>query len=212
MARLPHTGGPLGNWGRGPDSGGVTFGEHMDSEAQDLLESGDIIPPKELIDTTAQLDYLTSRRGGRAALDRAGVPRRTARRWQAGARNVSRINREKINHAYWMLRATNWRRTGRPLPLTLRQAITPQLQQRAHGRRMTIEPVDSRDVAWQAQGAQNTASERTVRLSQRSWDSLINSWATGDETLMEDAWMDFTSEIDSPPELYYEVAHIGFTL
>ncbi|MBW1603911.1 hypothetical protein JJV70_17735 [Streptomyces sp. JJ66] len=184
----------------------------MDSEVQDLVESGDIIPPQELIDTEAQLDYLTSRRGGRAALDRAGVPRRTARRWQAGARNVSRINREKINQAYWTLRATNWRRSGRTLPPTVRQAIAPQLRQRAHGRRMTIEPVDPRDVARQAQGAQSTASERTVRPSQRSWDRLIDSWATGDETLMEDAWMDFASEIDSPPELYYEVAHIGFTL
>ncbi|MFF3159246.1 hypothetical protein [Streptomyces sp. NPDC057910] len=77
---------------------------------------------------------------------------------------------------------------------------------------MTVIPVDHRDVAPQAQGAQKTARERDMRPSNRRWDNLVNTWAGGDETQMDDAWMDYAGDIDSPPELYYEVGHVGFSL
>jgi hypothetical protein len=211
MARPPHSGGPLGTWGRGPDSGGNVFSGQLDSEALDLMENGDIIPPVLASPgVRAQLTYLTSRKGGQDAMDRASIPASTRRGWKK--HTPSAISRERINHAYWTLRATNWKRTGRPIPPAVRQAITSQLLQRAYNKRMTITPIDPRDVHPQAQGAQRLASERELRPTRRSWDGLISAWGTGDETELDTAWMNFAGEIDSPPELYYEVSHTGFSL
>jgi hypothetical protein len=175
------------------------------------MESGEVTPPVEASpDVRTQLDYLNSRKGGIEAMERAGIPARTRRGWKT--RTPSPRSQERINRAYWQLRATNWKRTGRTPPPAIRQAIAPQLKERARRKRMTITPVDYRDVRHQAQGAQKQASEREVRPSQRSWDNLIDSWASGDETALDTAWMDFATEIDSPAELYYEVGHIGFSL
>lgn len=211
MPRDPHTGGALGNWGRGPDSGGIVFGRQLNAEVLDLMARGDIVPPADASPGfRAQLNYLNSRQGGIEAMDNAGIPARTRRGWKT--RTPSRKSRERINRAYWQLRATNWRRTGHTPPPRIREAIAPQITERAYGRRMTITPVDWRGVHQQAQGAQKTASERELRPSRRSWDALIHAWASGDETALETAWMDFSSEIDSPSELYYEVEHVGFAL
>jgi hypothetical protein len=210
-ARPPHSGGPLGSWGRGPDSGGTAFGNQLNAEVLDLMERSVIIPPAHAGPTwRGQLTYLTTRQGGRDAMNQAGIPPSTRRGWPASTPNPT--SRARLNRAYWQLRATNWRRTGHTPPPRVRAAITPQIRQRAHGRRMTITPVDWRDVHPQAQGAQATTSERELRPSRRAWDRLIDAWATGDETALDDAWMDFAAEIDSPPELYYEVAHVGFSL
>lgn len=210
--RPPHSGGNLGAWGRGPDSGGATFGQHMDRETLDLLEGGEIRPPAEASPSTAQqLKYLTDRKGGPEAMRSAGIPDRTRRGWKSG-RTPGAKNRERLADAYWRLRATNWRRTGRTPSPAVRTSLAPQLQERAHGRRMTITPVDSRDVAPQAQGAQSKARERTMRPSDHSWDRLVDSWANDDETALDTAWMDFASEIESPPELYYEVGDVSFML
>jgi hypothetical protein len=143
-------------------------------------------------------------------MDTAGIPARTRRGWPNRTPNPT--SRERINRAYWHLRATNWRRTGHTPPPRIRAAITPQITPRAYGRRITITPVDWRDVHTQAQGAQRTANEREVRPSRRAWDHLIDAWASGDDTALDTAWMNFAGEIDSPPELYYEVAHVGFSL
>ncbi|GAU71333.1 hypothetical protein SSP35_34_00180 [Streptomyces sp. NBRC 110611] len=209
--RQPHTGGHLGTWGRGPDSGGTTFGEQLNVEFLGLMENGDVTPPTDVSpDVRAQLKYLNSRKGGHEATECAGIPARTRRGWKT--RTPSPASRQRINHAYWQLRATNWKRTGRTPPPGVREAVAPQLKERAHGKRMSITPVDWRDVRKQAQGAQKEANEREIRPSQRSWDNLIDAWSTGDETTLDTVWMDYASEIDSPPELYYEVAHIGFAL
>ncbi|MEU5032333.1 hypothetical protein [Streptomyces milbemycinicus] len=211
MARQPHTGGPLHDWGRGPDSGGTVFGRQLNTEVLDLMRHSDIIPPAHASPSwRAQLTYLNNRNGGRDAMDRAGIPASTRRGWKT--RTPSHISRERINQAYWQLRATNWKRTGHTPPPHIREAIAQQIKERAYGRRMTVTPVDWRDVQRQAQGAQKTASEREIRLSRRSWDNLIDAWVSGDETALDTAWMDFSSEIDSPAELYYEVEHIGFAL
>ncbi|MFE2675727.1 hypothetical protein [Streptomyces hygroscopicus] len=187
------------------------FGEQLNIEVLDLMASGEVTPPADVSpNVRTQLDYLNTRKGGREAMDRAGIPARTRRGWKT--RTPSPASRERINQAYWQLRATNWKRTGRTPPPPVRQAIAPRLKERAHGKRMSITPVDWRDVRRQAQGAQKVASEREIRPSRRSWDNLIDAWSSGDETDLDTAWMDFASEIDSPPELYYEVAHIGFFL
>lgn len=211
MAREPHTGGSLGDWGHGTDSGGSLFGRQLNAEVLDLIQRSDIIPPTHASPGwRAELNYLNSRRGGIEAMDRAGIPARTRRGWKT--RTPSRISRERINRAYWHLRATNWQRTGHTPPPRIREAIAQQVRERAYGNRMTITPIDWRDVHTQAQGAQRTASEREVRPSRRSWDNLIDAWASGDKSALDAAWMGFSSEIDSPSELYYEVEHVGFVL
>ncbi|WP_327359786.1 hypothetical protein [Streptomyces sp. NBC_01304] len=211
MARDRHSGGALNSWGRGPDSGGSTFGDQLTSEVRALIEAGDVVPSREdSPGVRAQLTYLQTRKGGRDALDEAGVSRRTARAWSV--RMPGKANREKINRAYWSLKAKNWAKTGTAVPKGVRKAVEPQVQARTRGRRMTVTPVDWRDVQAQAQGAQKTASERTIRPSQRSWDNLVSTWAGGDELDMDSAWMDFASELGSPPELYYEAGHVGFSL
>lgn len=210
-SRDPHSGGELGDWGRGPDSGGNAFRGRLDAEVLDLLQEGELAPPTQVSPSVqAQLAYLDKRKGGSEAMDRAGIPRRTRRGWKT--RTPSAKSRERINRAYWYLRAVNWRRTGHRPSRVVREALVGQLKERARGRRMTIVPVDSRDVRQQAQGAQSRATERDIRPSKRSWDDLIDAWASGDEIDMDTAWMDFASEIDSPAELYYEVAHVGFVL
>ena len=187
------------------------FGKQLRSEALDLMETGQVIPPSEASPSVRkQLTYLNTRKGGSEAMSNAGIPARTRRGWPT--RTPSAASRERIEQAYWALRAANWRRTGRDLPPHIRQAIAPQLTERARGKRMTIVPIDPRDVDERAQGAQSLVSEREIRPSQQSWNGLIGAWGSDDETELDTAWMSFAEEIDSPPEGYYETDHIGFSL
>lgn len=211
MPRSPHSGGPLGNWGRGPSSGGAVFGRQLDAEVLDLLEEGEVVPSVGVSPGwRAQLSYLLKRKGGADAMDRAGIPARTRRGWKH--RTPSKRSQERIRRAYWSLRAVNWRRTGHTPPVAVRKSLVGQLEERAYGKRMTITPVNWREVQAQAQGAQRTAGERELRPSRQSWDRLIGAWAAKDKDALDDAWMDFATEIDSPEELYYEVEHVGFVL
>jgi hypothetical protein len=51
-----------------------------------------------------------------------------------------------------------------------------------------------------------------MRPSNNRWDAFTDTWATGDTDAMDTEWMDYAGDIDSPPEPYYEVRHIGFML
>ncbi|MCX3061373.1 hypothetical protein [Streptomyces beihaiensis] len=219
MPREPHSGGALGDWGRGPDSGGAAFVAEMDRQVRDLIEHGELVPPRGASpDSRRQLAYLNGLKGGaREPLLAAGVPYSTVRRWERQGFDVHPIgaNTDRVARAYWGTRARNWRRTGRPVPPAVRQALAPQLKERAHGQRMTVRPVDYRDVHPQARGAQKVFTdkgERTVRPSNARWDHLVDAYAGGDETQMDDAWMIYAGDIDSPPEGYYEVASVGFMI
>lgn len=221
MPRQPHSGGPLGNWGRGTNSGGKALAHSLNRQLLDALESGRIFPDpaNSPVDTTHQLAYLFDRQGGTQALADAGVPASTRNRWQRTGSHPSAKNADRVNHAYWSLRATNWKRTGRPPSRDVRQAIAEQLTQRMHGRSLTVIPVSAQQVQPQARGAQQTAArklhtapERTKRPSNHQWDDFLTTWATDDADALDDAWMDYCGDIDSPPEPYYEVTHIGFML
>lgn len=73
----------MGSWGRGPDSGGTVFGEQLNIEVLDLMASGEVTPPADVSpNVRTQLDYLNTRKGGREAMDRAGIPARTHRGWK----------------------------------------------------------------------------------------------------------------------------------
>jgi hypothetical protein len=219
MPRNPHTGGSLGTWGRGPDSGGKKLAGNLDAQVRDALASGRLVPDRADSPSTArQLTYLTTRKGGHDALLAAGVPKTTLRRWHREGSRPSGPNLERVNHAYWQLRGSNLKR-GRPLSPEVRQAIAPQVRQRMHGRSMTVIPLGGEAVQPQAGGAQqaaadkhHTASERTMRPSNSRWDAFTDTWATGDTEAMDTEWMDYAGDIDSPPEPYYEVRHIGFML
>jgi hypothetical protein len=62
---------------------------------------------------------------------------------------------------------------------------------------------------------QITAGESILKRygpSNSRWEAFINTWATGDVAALDEEWMDYAADIDSPPEPYYEVRHIGFML
>ncbi|MDI3390140.1 hypothetical protein QIS99_28700 [Streptomyces sp. B-S-A8] len=220
-SRERHSGGSLLGgagrlpWGRGEDSGGKAFDTQMSSEVRILMEEGEIVPRRDDSPShRAQLAYLKTHKGGTAAMEEAGVKRRTARNWfrKRNPATPTDENKERINRAYWQLKARNWARTGTRLPQKVRASVEGQVLERARGQRMSVIPVDHRDVRPQAQGAQKRATERTYRPSEQAWTKLVGSWAADDEVDMDTAWMDNAGDLGSPPELYYEVGHVGFSL
>lgn len=219
MPRSPHSGGSLAGWGHGSDSGGHKFIGNLDAQVRDRLAAGQLVPDRAASPTTErQLKYLNTRKGGNAALRAAGVSERTLRRWRRQGSRPTGANVERVNRAYWQLRGSNLKR-GRPLPSDIRRAVGPKVMNRMHGRSMTVIPVGGDAVEPQARGAQqvaadklHTASERTMRPSNARWDEMVNAWIDGDVNAFDEVWMDYAGDIDSPPEPYYEVRHIGFML
>lgn len=206
-----------GDWGRGDDSGGKAFSTEMDRQVRALMEDGELIPPRAVSPSPRQQGaYLNGLKGIdlRAQLRDAGISDRTARRWikRGVPGRIRHANAEALNGLYWQTRARNLRRTGHDVPADVRQALADQIKERAHGQRIEIEPVDPGDVRPQARGVQARASDRSIRPSNQSWDNLTDAYATGDDIDMENEWMDFAGDIDSPPEAYYEVASIGFMI
>lgn len=183
---------------------------NLSAEVLDLLEAGDSTPTQEESPGwCAQLSYLNSCKGGEAAIADAGIRPRTRRAWKTRTPNTK--NQERIHRAYWQLRATNCKRTGhtRPrCPCSLgptAEGMGPPQADDHHPRRLARRPDTGPGRPSHYPGTRDPPSNRR-------WDHLIDTWATGDETKLDTAWMDFASEIDSPPGLYDEVAHIGFVL
>ncbi|MCQ4079742.1 hypothetical protein NGB36_03820 [Streptomyces sp. RB6PN25] len=219
MPRPPRSGGDLGNWGRGADSGGRKFAANLDAQVREALASGRLVPDRaDSPSVIRQLKYLGTRTGGDEALLAAGVPKSTLRRWHREGSRPSGANLERVNRAYWQLRGSNLRFSrGRPLSAEVRGAVAPQVRTRMRGRSITVIPITGEQVHPQAQGAQqvaadkhHTASERTMRPSAARWEAFIDTWATGDVEAMDVEWMDYAGDIDSPPEPYFEVRHVGF--
>lgn len=187
-------------WGHGQygPSGGELIGDAFDAYASSRFFRSD---PNSRRGFAARLNYLLGRRGGADALARQGMsPRpRQVRQWLAGLVSPRRSTRAAVDRAYRELRLHNVARD-------LRRKL-------ASGRRITVEPLPPDAVSHRSATRQGQFDDREVWVSGALWAQFVDAWEEGDQEGMEDLWMDdVCSDLGSPPEGYYEVAHVGFTI
>lgn len=190
----------MAEWGHGKygPTGGELIRDAFDAYARSRLIRSD---PNSRRGVSARLNYLTSHRGGVEALQAQGLAARprTLRGWLAGLVVPRRSSREAIDRAYRELRIRN---------------VARELRRRlADGRRITVEPLPADAVPHTKQTRQGQFDDREVFVDGGTWARFVDAWEDDDDRYMDDIWMDdVCGDLGSPPEAYYEVAHVGFTI
>jgi hypothetical protein len=149
----------------------------------------------------ARLRYLLEHRGGGEAIHAAGLHPRPARvvDWLTGDISPRAQTRRQIDQAYQALRRRN---VARSLKARL-----------AGGRRVTVDPLPASAVPPEKQVRQGQFDEREVSVSGSTFDRLVDAWEDDDQDDMDDIWVDdVAGDMGSPPEAYYEVAYVGFSI
>ncbi|MER7757803.1 transcriptional regulator [Kitasatospora sp. NPDC097643] len=150
----------------------------------------------------ARLKYLTERKGGADAMQRAGLSpsRETMRRWLKGTQQPGPANRHKIESAYRDLRSKNVART-----------MKARLSKDGRGTRVSVTPLPASAVPTNKQTRQGQFEDREMTIRPGDWNRAVDLWANDDMSGLEEWWMDIAGDLGSPPEAYFEVAHIGFS-
>lgn len=186
-------------WGHGKygKSGGTLIGEAFDRWAADRFIRSD---PDSRRGYVARLRYLTTHRGGMDALAGQGMKSRPRqiRQWMAGAVVPRRSTRAAVDAAYRELR-------GRNVAGALRRKL-------ADGRRITVEPLPPSAVPADHRHRQAQLSDRETTVDGRMWSRFVGAWEAGDDMRMDDLWIEVCQDLGSPPEVYFEVRHVGFTI
>lgn len=186
-------------WGQGKygDTGGEKIAAAFDAWAADRFFRSD---PMSARGFKARLRYLAEHRGGMERLARQGMtPRpRQLRQWFAGTVTPRRSTRAAVDRAYRQLRLRN---VARALRVKL-----------AGGRRITVEPLDPSAVPANRQVRQAQFDDRETWVSGAKWARFVDAWEVDDMDHMDALWMDVCDDLGSPPEAYWEVAHVGFTI
>ncbi|MEW2393154.1 transcriptional regulator [Streptomyces venezuelae] len=143
----------------------------------------------------ARLKYLTRTDHARRAARDAGltVTDRTLNAWLAGKRRPSKANLAKIEIAYRAVR---------------RQNVARYLLRRLNsggGTRVEIHPFNQSQVD---RRFQRVLEYRSLNI--RQWDAIIRSWAAGDVTAQDDAWVDAIVDLGSQWGQYEYVSAVGF--
>ncbi|MFI1596565.1 helix-turn-helix domain-containing protein [Streptomyces venezuelae] len=143
----------------------------------------------------ARLRYLTRTDHARQAAREAGltVTDRTLNAWLTGKRRPSKANLAKIEAAYRAVR---------------RQNVARYLLRRLNGgggTRVEIHPFNQSQVD---RRFQRVLEYRSLNI--RRWDAIIRSWAAGDVTAQDDAWVDSIVDLGSQWGQYEYVSSVGF--
>lgn len=187
-------------WGRGKygRSGGQAIGEKFDQFADAGRIRSD---PMSARGFEARLRYLLERRGGGEALAAQGVRPRQQQvvDWLTGDVTPRRSTREAVDRAYLGLRRRNVARS-------LRGRLS-------EGRRVTVQPLPDTAVPQHQKVRQGQFQDREVTIRPATFDRMVDAWEDGDQDELDDLWVeDVASDMGSPPEAYYEVQYVGFSI
>lgn len=189
-------------WGRGKygESGGRHIARAFDAYAADRFFKSD---PDSARGFEARLRYLLQHRGGGEAMHREGLRPTTGRvvDWLTGDVRPNRATRERIDRAYRHLRREN-----------IARGLKHRLARDGRGTRVTVEPLAPSKVPPEQRRRQAQFEDREVTIRPREWSRYVDAWADGDDDALDDAWMDTAGDLGSPPEAYYEVGHVGFSI
>ncbi|MER7849240.1 hypothetical protein ABTZ03_35475 [Kitasatospora sp. NPDC096077] len=186
---------------RGNVHGSVALGRALEDAVERMIVEGGIKSPattrRGLI---ARMRYLTTHKGGPAALAQAGITAAAAtiRAWTKGSQRPRTANLDAIDTAYWNLRAAN--------VLANPAILKAHLNRDGRGTRIEIHPVNQ-DVVDEPRRRDNLR----VRSFQARyiWDDSVDALTTGDLTKLEEIWDDVISELDSDYGAYQYVSSVG---
>lgn len=187
-------------WGRGKY--GTTGGEQVGGAFDAYARAGDIrSDPQSERGFEARLRYVLEHRGGGEALHAAGVKADQARvvGWLTGDITPRRATRAAVDQAYRGMRRRN-----------VARALKAQLK---GGRRATVSPLPSSAVPPDRQVRQGQFEDREVSISGETFARMVDAWEDDDDDYLDDLWMDdVAGDMSSPPEAYWEVSHVGFSI
>lgn len=187
------------SWGHGKygESGGRKIGEAFDRFAADSYFRSS---PDSERGFEARLRYLLQHGGGAEAMHAQGLRPTTGRvvDWLTGDVRPTRQTRARMDAAYRQVRRRNVARA-------LKQKLST-------GRRVTVEPLPASRVPADQRRRQAQFSDREVTIRPSGWNGLVDAWEDDDLEGLDDEWMDIAGDMGSPPEAYYEVGHVGFTI
>ncbi|NEB32806.1 transcriptional regulator [Streptomyces sp. SID14446] len=144
----------------------------------------------------ARLHYLTRSDHARSAARAAGltVTDRTLRAWLDGRRSPSRKNLERIERVYRTVRREN-----------VARYLTARLNREGRGTRVEIHPLNQSQVE---RPRQREVSLRHMNV--RRWDRIVAAWAAGNDSELDEAWVDQVIDLGSQWGQYEYVTNIGF--
>ncbi|NUU24701.1 MAG: hypothetical protein HOV68_24845 [Streptomycetaceae bacterium] len=181
--------------------GGTALGRELENVLERMITEGGIKSPV----TTrrglmARMRYLTTHQGGPAALADAGITATpaTLRAWIRGTRRPRPANAERIDTAYWTLRARN--------VLANPGGLKQHLNRGGRGTSIEIHPVNQ-DTVLESRRRDNL---RVRRIQGRYiWDDAVDAMAAGDEAALAAIWVDLIQELDSDYGAYTYVSQVG---
>lgn len=193
----------MAEWGRGEGKHG-TPGGRLIAARFDQLVAGSFIAsaPDTQRGFRARLEYLLRTESGARAMADADIGRnvRQVTDWLTGDVKPTRATMEKVDAAYRKARTENVARD-----------LKRRLANGGRGTRITVEPLSPRDVPKDHRRRQAQLEDREINIRPPRWAQFVDAWAEDDSEAMDTLWMDTCDDISSPPELYFEVAHIGFS-
>ncbi|QCX82148.1 hypothetical protein C9F11_42840 (plasmid) [Streptomyces sp. YIM 121038] len=185
--------------------GGQALGAAMESALSRLIREGGIRSP---VTTNrglnARLNYLNSVAGRQAMAD-AGITARprTMDKWFAGTQQPMASNKEKIDTAYWNLRAER--------VLNNLGAFKQHLNNRGRGTSIEIHPVNQ-DLVDEKARRPNLLGEQAHRMLPNVryiWDDAVDAMRQGDSDKLEEIWDDVIADMDSDWGAYTYVSYVG---
>lgn len=150
----------------------------------------------------ARLEYLLGSDAGAQALAARGVGKGGEQQfvhWMSGGVTPTREHQRQIDAAYREVRTAN-----------VARAMRARLHNGGRGTRITVEPVPPSAVPPSHRRRQAQLEDRRIDVRPATWDRLIDAWQVGDLDAMQAEWEDICDDLSSPPDLYFEVSHVGF--
>lgn len=195
----------FGKYGADLDPGNVhgkiALGRALEDALERMIIEGGIkSPPTTRRGLRARMKYLTTTKGGRAAMAAAGITATpaTIRAWTRGKQRPRPASLEAIDTAYWNLRAHN--------VLASPGAFKQHLNNNGKGTKVEIHPINQQVVDENRRRDNLRIRPLQVRYV---WDEAVDAMATGDADKLEDIWDDIIADLDSDWGAYTYVSHIG---
>lgn len=180
-------------------TGGQLIGARFDAYAAEHMFKS---TPDSARGFRARLRYLDNLKSGSAALADRGIGkggRRQINAWLSGSVRPRASTKAAVDQAYREVRRAN-----------IARVMGERLRRGGRGTVISVQPLPASALPPSHQRRQAQLEDREVRVRPQMWDRMISAWLRGDAAALDDAWMDVCEDISSPPELYYEVAHVGF--
>lgn len=180
--------------------GGTALGRALeDVVGRYILQGGIKSPVTTKRGLSARLRYLTRSAAGHQAMRDAGIDTRPKkiRDWKEGTRRPNPVSLQRIDDAYWTLRAHN--------VLSHAQTLKDHLNNGGRGTRMEIHPVDQTTVD---ANRRRDIPVRTLTV-RYVWDDAVDAMRAGDKRLMGEIWEDVIADLDSDWGAYTYVSHVG---